>query len=61
MMLVCQNDCNPYQFTVVFEDLSNKPDGQDETSVFDSLPGPGDNNEQRLAKVILAGIEDLLW
>lgn len=58
-MLICQNDNNRFQFTVVLDteliDTETKILGTEQT-VFDSLPGSYKDREKLLADVITTGL-----
>ena len=59
-MIVCQNDDNPYQFTVILEDeIADDVHNRTEKQLFDDVVWNVDlnaDNEQKLAGVIMAGL-----
>lgn len=53
-MIVCQNDDNKYQFTVILENLESDDGGENEIKLFE---GAANNNfEQSLYKIIMDGL-----
>ena len=55
-MIVCQHDENPYQFTVILEDMDcGDMEGRTEKELFDECYCKG-YDEQKMADVIVTGL-----